>query len=143
MAKANPIVSLQVTTHRDYINAVVSRERGSRHHSSITQTSRLRLIRAQQQIVEAAAPDELAPYSFGYEYGTKNIARWTTGALMVDPAVMIEPDANRLPDESDPRFQMLVAAITPETTTELRQLVTTELEAEQRWTAEDIMRREG
>lgn len=49
----------------------------------------------------------------------------------------------RLPDESDPRFQMLVAAITPETTTELRQLVTTELEAEQRWTAEDIMRREG
>lgn len=33
--------------------------------------------------------------------------------------------------------------ISPETTTELRQLITTELEAEQRWTAEDIMRREG
>ena len=33
--------------------------------------------------------------------------------------------------------------ISPETITELRQLITTELEAEQRWTAEDIMRREG
>ena len=121
MSKTNPIISLEVTTHRDYINAVVNRERGSRHHSSITQASRLRLIRAQQQIIEAAAPDELKPYSFGYEYGTKKVARWTTGALMDDPAVVIEP----------------------ETTTELRQLVTTELEAEQRWTAEDIMRREG
>ena len=143
MSKTNPIISLEVTTHRDYINAVVNRERGSRHHSSITQASRLRLASAQQRIIEAAAPDELKPYSFGYEYGTKKVARWTTGALMVDPAVVIDPDANRLPDESDPRFQMLLAAITPETTTELRQLITTELEAEQRWTAEDIMRREG
>ena len=121
MSKANPIVSLQVTTHRNYINAVVSREHGSRHHSSITPASRLRLTRAQQQIIEAAAPDELKPYSFGYEYGTKKVARWTTGALLDGPAVMIEP----------------------ETTVELRQTIATELEAEQRWTGEEIMRREG
>ena len=37
----------------------------------------------------------------------------------------------------------LLASEELETTTELRQLVTTELEAEQHWTAEEIMRREG
>jgi len=92
MAKANPIVSLQVTTHRNYINAVVSREHGSRHHSSITPASRLRLASAQQRIIEATAPDELKPYSFGFHEDRKKVVRWTTGALAADPVALCEYD---------------------------------------------------
>lgn len=151
MSKTNPIISLEVTTHRDYINAVVNRERGSRHHSSITQASRLRLTRAQQRIIEATAPDELKPYSFGYEYGTKKVVRWTTGALAADPVALCEYDDCDQAALSGGDFcavhqaehDELMASEEPETTTELRQLITTELEAEQHWTAEEIMRREG